>query len=63
MSGFANVQSNGAQVVAVKPAFKAGGTSIRDRKKAKESENPFENLSGKAAMIDEDALMADETVK
>jgi hypothetical protein len=48
--------------VAVKPAFKAGGTSIRDRKQAKESENPFENLSGKAVMIDEDALMADETV-
>jgi hypothetical protein len=64
MSGFANVKSSESQVVAIKPIFKTGGTSIRDRKaQPKEEVNPWGNLDAKPSMIDEDALMADETVK
>ena len=44
MAGFADVQSNGEGViVARKPAFKAGGTSLK-KKKVEVEANPWENL-------------------
>jgi hypothetical protein len=43
MSGFVEVQSNGQVIVARKPAFKAGGTSLK-KKKVEVEANPWENL-------------------
>ena len=44
MSGFAEVKDNGAGViVARKPVFKAGGTSLK-KKKVEVEDNPWENL-------------------
>ena len=65
MNGFTNVQFNGEQAVLVaqKPQFKAGGTSLKDRKKKEAApattENPWGNLesNGDAQLISEDTLM------
>mgnify|MGYP000998502097 CR=1 FL=1 len=78
MHGFTSVQfsnpefsSEGcAALIARKPAFKAGGTSLKNRKKngttaaaAAQDANPWANLGTGAAadanMINEDALMGD----
>ena len=73
MHGFSSIQfsnpefaaAGSAAVIATKPAFKAGGTSLRNRKKAAASAasdaNPWANLScTEANQINEDSLMADE---
>lgn len=70
MHGFTDVQfSNPAfdqgslAVIARKPAFKQGGTSLKNRKKqaAPADANPWANLNDdNAAQINEDSLMADE---
>ena len=77
MHGFSNIHfsnpefaaQGAAAVIARKLAFKAGGTSLKNRKKKKttnaESEaNPWANLvgsgEGDANQINEDSLMADE---
>ena len=77
MHGFSNIQfsnpefaaQGAAAFIARKLAFKAGGTSLKNRKKKKttnaESEaNPWANLvgsgDGDANQINEDSLMADE---
>ena len=47
MNGFANIQlnQNDGVLVATKPLFKAGGTSLKNRKKkVAEPENPWGNL-------------------
>ena len=76
MYGFSNIQfsnaafaQDSAAVVATKAAFKAGGTSLRNRKKnanaaqaaPAEEANPWANLGSDEAsgQINEDALMAD----
>ena len=80
MHGFSAIQYSNAQydqgakaVVATKQAFKAGGTSLKNRKKkaaaastVDENANPWGNLNGgatgeSAALINEDTLMGDET--
>ena len=82
MYGFSNIQFSNpeyaaqgcAAVIARKPAFKAGGTSLKNRKKntaaasATEADaNPWANLgnadTGDADtnQINEDSLMADDT--
>ena len=71
MNGFSNVQLNPEKgiLVAQKPQFKAGGTSLKDRKKKKEepaaSENPWGNLesNGDAQLINEDTLMKGDTTE
>jgi hypothetical protein len=41
-----------------KPEFKTGGTSLKDRRQAKEAEkNPWANLDTKPVLINEDELM------
>lgn len=69
MYGFVQVQFSNPEfqngrlaVVASKPAFKTGGTSLKNRKKpATEAGNPWANLTaGGAAQINEDSLMKDE---
>jgi len=57
MVGFTQIESNGKQTAARKPAFKAGGTSIRNRKPAED--NPWGNLSEQPKLINEDELMTD----
>ena len=76
MHGFSSVQFSNPQfvgagtlaVIARKPAFKAGGTSLKNRKKAANAApadaNPWANLGNADAaanQINEDSLMADET--
>ena len=70
MNGFTNVQLNASEgvLVATKPVFKAGGTSLKNRKKATaapaeaNNANPWGNLqtNGEAALINEDSLMKEE---
>ena len=77
MHGFSNIQTSNPSfdagataVIATKPAFKAGGTSLKGRKKkteaqakAQEEANPWAALgSGDAegTLINEDSLMRDE---
>ena len=62
----AHYDSGNAAVIARKPAFKAGGTSLKNRKKKADSSapadsNPWANLgTEEAAQINEDSLMQDE---
>ena len=70
MHGFVQVQFSNPEfqngrlaVVASKPAFKSGGTSLKNRKtqKAVDGGNPWANLATEeAAQINEDSLMRDE---
>ena len=69
MNGFTNVQLNESEcvLVATKPVFKAGGTSLKNRKKVEaipecEKANPWGNLQtdGKTALINEDTLMKED---
>ena len=69
MNGFSNVQLNAGEgvLVATKPVFKAGGTSLKNRKKAaaapaETNANPWGNLqtNGEAALINEDTLMKED---
>ena len=73
MHGFGSIQfsnpnfdAGNMAIIAHKPAFKAGGTSLKNRKKqattaAAADANPWANLDGAAAaQINEDSLMKDE---
>ena len=66
MTGFSNVQINTEEnvLVATKPLFKAGGTSLKNKqKKAPVAENPWGNLetNGDAQLISEDSLMKEDS--
>lgn len=74
MHGFADVQMSNPDfdagimsVIAKKLAFKQGGTSLKNRKKAaiqeasiSEAANPWAGLDGDGGQINEDSLMQDE---
>ena len=61
MSGFTSVEKNEKAIVAIKPAFKAGGTLLKKKAKVTEPKaeaNPWDNLDDKQTqMLNEDELM------
>jgi hypothetical protein len=75
MHGFADVQMSNPDfdagimaLIAKKLAFKQGGTSLKNRKKAPtqeaaadEATNPWAKLDGDGGQINEDSLMQDES--
>ena len=66
MTGFtAFMQTNSHYMTAHKPAFKVGGTSLKDRKILAEKQkipeqNPWGSLNGEAPLINEDELMRED---
>ena len=69
MNGFTNVQLNASDsvLVATKPVFKTGGTSLKNRKKAapaaeSANANPWGNLesNNQSTLINEDSLMKED---
>ena len=67
MNGFANIQLNegGDVLAATKPLFKAGGTSLKNKRQklaTPDSENPWGNLqsNGDAQLINEDSLYKED---
>lgn len=66
MTGFTEfMQTNSHYMTAHKPAFKAGGTSLKDKRilaeKQKAAEqNPWGSLNGEATLINEDELMRED---
>merc|ERR1712087_1029391 len=69
MNGFSNIQINvdECKIVAQKPVFKQGGTSLKNRKPKVpvpvQESNPWGNLeaNGDSQLVDENTLMKDDS--